>query len=66
MRHFTVTRWLRLRATFAVVVLGLLVVDLVVGRYVAVEVIQGVLIAGIVATVVLDVREARRRRWRRR
>jgi hypothetical protein len=58
-----VTKWLRLRAVFAVGVLALLVVELTTGgRNWPIVVPQAVLIVGIVITSVLDLNTIRARR----
>ena len=54
------TRWLRLRIACAVGVLAMLVVELTGHRTSAIELVQLVLIGGIVVTSVLDVRDHRR------
>jgi hypothetical protein len=59
--HFK-TKWLRLRAFFAVVVLVLLVVDLFGQRSWLLGAIQILFLVGIVATSILDFRDLRRRR----
>jgi L-asparagine transporter-like permease len=62
MRLLFKTRWLRLRALFAVVVLVLLAVELFGQRSWLLGAIQILCIIGIVVTSVLDLRELRRRR----
>jgi hypothetical protein len=62
MRLLFETKWLRLRALFAVVVLVLLAVELFGQRSWLLGAIQILFIAGIVVTSILDLRELRRRR----
>jgi hypothetical protein len=60
MSRVSVTKWMRLRAVFAVGVLTLLVVELLGHRSWPVVALQALLIAGIVVTSVLDLRDLRR------
>jgi hypothetical protein len=62
MRLLFETKWLRLRALFAVVVLVLLAVELFGQRSWLLGAIQILFIAGIVVISILDLRELRRRR----
>ena len=56
------TKWFRLRVVFALGVLALLVVELAWRRSWPIVLLQAVLIVGIVATSVLDLRDMRRMR----
>jgi hypothetical protein len=57
-----VTKWLRLRAVFAVGVLVLVIIELTGHRSWPVVLVQALLIFGIVTTSLLDVRDLRRGR----
>jgi fructose-specific phosphotransferase system IIC component len=65
MRLLFKTKWLRLRALFAGVVLVLLAVELFGQRSWLLGAIQILFIAGIIVTSILDLRELRRRRFNR-
>ena len=56
------TRWFRLRLAFAIGVLALLVVELTGHRGLPVVIPQALLIAGIIITSVLDLRDVHGRR----
>lgn len=62
MGRTTATRWLRLRVAFAIAVLVLLPIELSGHRSWPVILLQALLIVGIIATSVLDLRDLRRRR----
>jgi hypothetical protein len=56
------TKWFRLRLVFAVAVLALLAYELFGHRYWFVGLVQAILIAGIIVTSALDLRDIRHQR----
>jgi hypothetical protein len=62
MKFPVITKWFRLRAVFAVVVLALLIEELIGRRTWLVGLVQAVFIVGIIVTSALDLRDLRRRR----
>lgn len=61
MERRTRPRWFNLRVVSVLVVVGLLIFDLLVRRYWFVGLVQAVLVIGIIATSVLDLRDLRHR-----